>query len=43
VLSLRATSPEVAKEILDAWFTETVKDDERSTIAQLKDIEARHK
>jgi ribose 5-phosphate isomerase B len=25
VLSLRATSPEVAKEILDAWFSETVR------------------
>jgi len=43
VLSLRATSPEVAKEILDAWFTETVKEDEKLTIAHLREIEARHK
>jgi len=43
VMSLRATATEVAKEILDAWFTETVKEDEKSTIAQLEDIEARHK
>jgi ribose 5-phosphate isomerase B len=42
VLSLRATSPEVAKEILDAWFSETVRPEERATIDQLKDIEARH-
>ncbi|MCG3212191.1 MAG: Ribose-5-phosphate isomerase B [Anaerolineae bacterium] len=42
VLSLRATSPEVAKEILDAWFSETVRPDEVATIAQLKAIEARH-
>jgi ribose 5-phosphate isomerase B len=43
VLSLRATSPEVAKEILDAWFTETVRPDEVATIDHLKEIEARHK
>jgi ribose 5-phosphate isomerase RpiB len=43
VMSLRATSTEVAKEILDAWFTETVKENEKSTIAQLEDIETRHK
>ncbi len=42
VLSLRATSPEVAKEILDAWFSETVRPEEIATINQLKDIEARH-
>jgi ribose 5-phosphate isomerase B len=42
VLSLRATSPEVAKEILDAWFAETVKSDEIATIDHLKEIEARH-
>ena len=42
VLSLRATSPEVAKEILDAWYSETVRPDEIATIGQLKDIEARH-
>ncbi|MBN1221420.1 MAG: RpiB/LacA/LacB family sugar-phosphate isomerase [Anaerolineae bacterium] len=42
VLSLRATSPEVAKEILEAWFSETVRPEEIATIDQLKDIEARH-
>jgi ribose 5-phosphate isomerase B len=42
VLSLRATSPEVAKEILDAWFSETVRPDEIDTINHLKEIEARH-
>lgn len=42
VMSLRATSPEVAKEILDAWFSESVRPDELPTIDQLKEIEARH-
>jgi ribose 5-phosphate isomerase B len=42
VLSLRATSPEVAKEILDAWFAETVRPEEVATIDQLKEVEARH-
>ena len=42
VLSLRATSTEVAQEILDAWFSETVRADEIATIDHLKDIEARH-
>ena len=42
VMSLRATSPEIAKEILDAWFSEGVEEEEISTIAQLKEIEARH-
>jgi ribose 5-phosphate isomerase B len=42
VLSLRATSPEVAKEILEAWFSETVRPEEAATIDQLKEIEARH-
>ena len=42
VMSLRATSPEVAKEILDAWFSETVEEEEKATIAHLKEIEARH-
>jgi ribose 5-phosphate isomerase B len=42
VLSLRATAPEVAEEILDAWYSETVRPDELGTIGQLKDIEARH-
>lgn len=42
VMSLRATSTEVAKEILDAWYAETVKEDEKPTIAHLREIEARH-
>ena len=42
VMSLRATSTEVAEEILDAWYSEAVKEDEKATIAQLQDIEARH-
>lgn len=42
VLSLRATSPEVAKEILDAWYSETVRPEEIATIGQLREIEERH-
>lgn len=42
VLSLRATSPEVTKEILDAWYSETVRSEEIATIDHLKEIEARH-
>lgn len=42
VMSLRATSPDVAKEILEAWFTEKVREDEKATIAQLQEIERRH-
>lgn len=43
VMSLRATSTEVAKEILEAWFSETVREDEKPTIAQLQEIETRHR
>jgi ribose 5-phosphate isomerase B len=43
VMSLRATSTEVAKEILEAWFSEAVKEEEKSTIAHLAEIEARHR
>jgi ribose 5-phosphate isomerase B len=43
VMSLRATSTEVAKEILEAWYTERVRAGEISTIAHLQDIEARHR
>ena len=43
VMSLRATSPDVAREILDAWFSESVKEGEKPTIAQLQEIEARHR
>ncbi len=42
VMSLRATSTEVAREILDAWFNESVREAEKPTIAQLAEIEARH-
>ena len=42
VMSLRATSPDVAREILDAWFAEQVRADEEATIKQLQDIEQRH-
>ena len=42
VMSLRATSTEVAEEILDAWYSETVRPDEIPTIGHLKEIEARH-
>jgi ribose 5-phosphate isomerase B len=43
VMSLRATSIEVAKEVLDAWFSEVVKEEEKPTIAHLEEIEARHR
>jgi len=42
VMSLRATSTEIAREILDAWFNEQVRADEQATIKQLQDIEKRH-
>ncbi len=43
VMSLRATSTNVAKEILNAWFTESVQEEEKPIIAQLQEIEARHR
>lgn len=43
VMSLRATSTEVAREILDAWFSESVREGEKEIIAQLQEIEARHR
>jgi ribose 5-phosphate isomerase B len=43
VMSLRATSTEVAKEILDAWFSESVREAEKPTIAHLAQIEARYR
>ena len=42
VMSLRATSPDVAAEILEAWFSETVREDEVETIQHLEAIEKRH-
>jgi ribose 5-phosphate isomerase B len=43
VMSLRATSQEVAREILDAWFAEQVRDEEKATIQHLREIERRHR
>ncbi len=43
VMSLRATSTEIAKEILDAWFSESVRESEEIYLAQLSEIEARHR
>jgi ribose 5-phosphate isomerase B len=43
VMSLRATSPDVAKEILDAWYSESVREAEKPIIDQLQEIEARHR
>jgi ribose 5-phosphate isomerase B len=42
VMSLRKTSTEVAKEILDAWFSEKVLDEEKIYVEQVSDIEERH-
>lgn len=41
VLSLRATTPDIAAEILDAWFAETVQPGEEQFIEQLRSIEQR--
>ena len=43
VMSLRATSNEVANEILEAWFSESVKEEEKPVIHHLQEIEARHR
>ena len=43
VMSLRATSTEIAREILDAWFSEQVKPEEKATISHLAEIETRHR
>lgn len=42
VMSLRATSTEVAGEILNAWFAEKVREDEKTTIADLAEMERRY-
>ncbi len=42
VMSLRATSESIAREILDAWFTETLLEDERRFVDQVRDIERKH-
>ncbi len=42
VMSLRATPEAVAKEILDAWFSETVRPEEEKFVAQVRDIERKY-
>ena len=42
VMSLRKTSTEVAKEILDAWFSESVLEEEKIYVEQVGEIEERH-
>ena len=42
VMSLRKTSPEVAREMLDAWFTEAVRPEEQVYVDQLREIERRY-
>lgn len=42
VMSLRATSPEIASEILDAWFAEQVREEEKPAIEQFKAIEKKY-
>ncbi len=42
VLSLRATSEEVAREILDAWFAEKVKPGEEQFVEQVRQIERKY-
>jgi ribose 5-phosphate isomerase B len=42
VMSLKRTTPETAREILDAWFAvEQPDDDERENIARLAELEER--
>ena len=43
VMSLRATSTEVAGEILEAWFSESVKDGEEKFVQMVAEIEARNR
>jgi ribose 5-phosphate isomerase B len=43
VMSLRATSPDVALEILEAWFSETVREGEQAFVQHLAQIEQRHR
>ena len=42
VISLRATSTEVAREILDAWFAESLRPGEEIYIQQVSEIEKRN-
>ncbi|GBD39218.1 Putative sugar phosphate isomerase YwlF [bacterium HR37] len=41
-MSLRLTSPIVAKEILDAWFSTGPEEEERPNIEKVKDIERKY-
>ena len=43
VMSLRATSTEIAREILQAWFSEGLRPGEEVYIEQLNEIEARYR
>ena len=42
VMSLRATSPEIANEILDAWFAEKVREEEQPFIEQFNEIDQKY-
>ena len=42
VMSLRATSEAIAKEILDAWFSESVRQEERVFVDQVRQIERQY-
>ena len=43
VMSLRATSTEVAGEILEAWFSEKVREGEKEFVRMVADIEERNR
>lgn len=43
VLSNRATSIPVAAEILDAWFNEKVREEEKTTIQDIREIERKNR
>ena len=43
VMSLRATSPELAREILQAWFSTPVDAEEATLVAGISEIEARER
>ena len=42
VMSLRATSPQIANEILDAWFAEQVRPEEKPFIDQFEEIDNKY-
>jgi len=41
-MSLRMTSPTVAKEILEAWFNTSPEEEEKANIEKVKDIEKKY-